>query len=87
MVQREVRQQEEETRQTNAVSLKAQGKWLRWGNIRSKKLTWNEMWKTETHKLKFSIASVYDVLPSPCNVAIWKLTDDSAEGEQRLSIY
>ena len=78
MVQREVRQQEEETRQTKAVSLKAQGKWLRWENIRSKKLTWNEMWKTETNKLKFAIASVYDVLPSPSNLAIWKLTDDPA---------
>ena len=84
-----MRQQEEETRQTKAVSLKAQGK--RWENIRSKKLTWNEMWKKETKKLKFAIASVYDVLPSPSNLAIWKLTDDppvdTAAGKQRWSIY
>ena len=78
MVQQEVRQHEEETRQTKAVSLKAQGKWMRWENIRSRKLTWNELWKTEANKLKFAIASVYDVLPSPSNLAIWKLIDDPA---------
>ena len=34
--------------------------------------------KTEAYKLKFAIASVYDVRPSPSNLAIWKLTDDPA---------
>ena len=36
------------------------------------------MGKTEIHKPKFAFASVYDVLPSPSNPAIWKLTDDPA---------
>ena len=80
MVQREMRWHEDETRQTKTVSLKAQEKWLRWEKIRSKKLTWNEIWKTETYKLRFAIASVYNMLPSPSNLVIWKLTDDPACG-------
>ena len=76
MVQKEVRQQEEETRKTKAVSLKTQGCWLRWEGIRGKKMSWSEMWKTEPHRLKFAIASVYDTLPSPTNLATWKLIDD-----------
>ena len=63
-------------KKAKAIGLKAQGRRLRWEGIRGRKLTWKEMWRTKSYKLKFSIASVCNVLSSPTNLAIWKVTED-----------
>ena len=76
MVQSEMRKQEDETKKSKAVSLSTQGNWMGDGDVRGKNLTWNEMWTMETYRLKFAIASVYDLLPSPSNLGILKLREE-----------
>ncbi|XP_071170940.1 uncharacterized protein [Mytilus edulis] len=60
----------------NGRSMKKQGSWLNWEGARQQKLGWNEIWKMEPHRLQFKLKSVYDVLPSPTNLATWGLIDD-----------
>ena len=62
---------EEESRMVKAASMKKQGSWLNWEGARQQKLGWNEIWKMEPHRLQFKLDSVYDVLPSPTNLATW----------------
>ncbi|VDI54010.1 Hypothetical predicted protein [Mytilus galloprovincialis] len=76
LVQKEVRSMEEESRMVKAVSMKKQRSWLNWEGARQQKLGWNEIWKMEPHRLQFKLKSVYDVLPSPTNLATWGLIDD-----------
>ncbi|CAC5372773.1 mrp [Mytilus coruscus] len=68
--------QKEVSRMVKAVSMKKQGSWLNWEGTRQLKLGWNEIWKMEPHRLQFKLKSVYDVLPSPTNLATWGLIDD-----------
>lgn len=35
------------------------------------KILWTELWRSEQHRIKFFIQSVYDVLPSPSNLLHW----------------
>nr|XP_022314167.1 uncharacterized protein LOC111118822 [Crassostrea virginica] len=76
LVQREVRTMEEEARMVKAVGMKKQGRWLNWEGVRPVKLGWNDIWKMEPSRLQFKLKSVYDVLPSPTNLATWGLSDD-----------
>ncbi|CAC5407387.1 unnamed protein product [Mytilus coruscus] len=76
LVQKEVRSMEEESRMVKAVSMKKQGSWLNWEGARQLKLSWNEIWKMEPNRLQFKLKSVYDVLPSPTNLATLGLIDD-----------
>ncbi len=78
LVQAEVRQREEEDRQTKAVTMRKQGSWLHWEGVRAQKLTWNNIWQMEGYRLRFLLKSVYDVLPSPTNLCTWGLTEDPA---------
>ena len=76
LVQGKVRQAVEEERQTKAVSLKQQGKWMKWDSCIQRKLTWSDLWSTESFRLKFLLCAVYDVLPSPTNLCVWgKVTE------------
>jgi hypothetical protein len=59
-----------------AVGMKQQGRWMNWEGVRPVKLGWNEIWKMESSRLQFKLKSVYDVLPSPTNLATWGLTED-----------
>ena len=36
------------------------------------------MWRTDPLRLKFTVSSVYDTLPSQSTLSIWKLTDNPA---------
>ena len=76
LVHKEVRQGEEEARMTKAVAQKKQGSWLRWESIRARKVSWHDLWKMETRKIRFAISSVYDILPTPTNLCTWKLSED-----------
>ncbi|KAK7919076.1 hypothetical protein WMY93_010360 [Mugilogobius chulae] len=70
-VQSEVRAVLEERRTCKAVGMSKQGAWARWENAIQRRVTWNELWKAEPHRIKFLIQAVYDVLPSPSNLHNW----------------
>ena len=76
LVQDEIRQQAEEERQVKAASMRKQGSWLNWENIKPKKITWDALWKMEPNRTKFLLKAVYDLLPSPSNLCLWKLSPD-----------
>ena len=76
LIQGEVRQEEERTRQTLAVSMRKQGAWLHWEGVRYEKLSWGKIWQMEARELSFKLKSVYDVLPSPSNLCLWGLKED-----------
>ena len=76
LIQGEVRQEEERTRQTLAVSMRKQGAWLHWEGVRNEKLSWGKIWQMEARELSFKLKFVYDVLPSPSNLCLWGLKED-----------
>ena len=76
LVQQEVRRGEEEERQVKAVGMKQQGQYTRWEQARPRKITWQEMWRLDGQKISFLLRSVYDVLPTPTNLTMWKLSED-----------
>lgn len=76
LVQKEVRVMEEDSRMVKAVGMKKQGSWMNWEAVRQRKVTWNDIWSMEPNRLQFLLRSVYDVLPSPTNLAVWGLTED-----------
>ncbi|CAC5404457.1 unnamed protein product [Mytilus coruscus] len=76
LVQQEVRRGEEEVRQVRAVSMKQQGQYMKWEMARPRKISWHEMWRMDDQKISFLLRSVYDVLPTPTNLTMWKLIED-----------
>ena len=75
MVQDEIRKEEEEYRKTKAVAMSHQGAWTKWESIEEKKISWSELWKSDNTRIQFLIKSVYNVLPSPANLHLWKLEE------------
>ncbi|KAL0172855.1 hypothetical protein M9458_033166, partial [Cirrhinus mrigala] len=75
MVQREVRKAEEEARHVKAVAMKKQGSWTRWDGVQERALTWQDIWSMEGRRIKFLMCSVYNVLPTPSNLHIWRMAD------------
>ncbi len=66
-----MRHQEEADRCAIAVSQAKQGRWMRWEGVERRKITWSELWNTESNILSFTIRATYDVLPSPTNLHLW----------------
>ena len=77
MVGEEIRAIEEERRQSQLRNLSRQGDWNRWEHVLEKKTSWNDIWRTNETKLKFILRSVFDLLPSPTNLRVWGLSNDS----------
>ena len=75
MVLSEVRTHEEEQRRGKVAQMGAQGAWTRW-ETSHRKLSWKDMWQMRHTELNFLLRSVYDVLPTPTNLARWGLRDD-----------
>ena len=75
MVLGEVRAGEEEVRIAAAVQQSQQGRWTRWDEVVARRLSWSDVWKIDQARIGFLISSVYDVLPSPSNLARWHLAD------------
>ena len=75
LVQDEIRKEEEQARSARAVQIGPQGNWTKW-NLPDRKVTWHELWNYEPLQLSFLLRSVYDLLPSPTNLQLWKLSDD-----------
>jgi hypothetical protein len=76
MIQKEVRESEEEKRKARAVGMVKQGAWTRWEGITPKKIKWADMVKVEPLNLQFTLKSVYDLLPTPVNLKVWKKQDN-----------
>lgn len=75
LVQEEVRTGVEELRASQMVGMRQQGAWTRWEQAVDRKISWSELWQAEPYRIKFLIASVYDVLPSPSNLFCWGKVD------------
>ena len=73
LVQKDVRQREEESRHVRAVEMGKQGEWTKW-DTEQRKLPWNQIWSATPWQLKFLLRSVYDVLPTPTNLCTWGLS-------------
>ena len=58
--------------------MKQQGAWTRWDNVVDRKVTWAELWKAESHRIKFLFQAAYNVLPSPTNLHTWGLGETPA---------
>ena len=58
--------------------MKQQGAWTRWENVVDRKVTWAELWKAESHSIKFLFQAVYNLLPSPTNSHTWGLAETPA---------
>ena len=67
----EVRHADEESRQIKAVAMDHQGAWTNWTSVLSRDLKWKELIRMEPVRIKFLIAAVYDMLPSPSNLLTW----------------
>ena len=76
LVRDEIRQQAEEERQVKAARMRKQGSGLTWKNIKPKKITGDALWKIELNRTTFLLKAVYDLLPSPSNLCLWKLSPD-----------
>ncbi|XP_078666098.1 uncharacterized protein LOC144908400 [Branchiostoma floridae x Branchiostoma belcheri] len=76
LIQKEVRQQEEEVRRSRAVSQGVQGAWTRWEGVRERKVMWNELMYSEPSKIRFLLKSVYDLLPTAANLKRWRKKDE-----------
>ena len=77
MLVSQIRESEEESRQLHVRGLRGQGAWLRWENTCEKHLAWTDIWQMEEAKLRYILKSVFDLLPSPANLAVWGLKADS----------
>ncbi|XP_063050108.1 uncharacterized protein LOC134444859 [Engraulis encrasicolus] len=76
LIQEEVRAGVEEARCSRMVGMRQQGAWTRWEEAAARKVSWSELWRSEPHRIKFLIQSVYDVLPSPSNLHRWGLAEN-----------
>ncbi|CAC5385085.1 unnamed protein product [Mytilus coruscus] len=56
--------------------MKQQGQYMKWEVARPRKISWHEMWRMDGQKISFLLRSVYDVLPTPTNLTMWKLIED-----------
>ena len=73
----EIRKMEEEQRQVKTTTLIQEGQWIKWEGVRQRKITWNELWRTETQSAKFLMRSVFNILPTPTNLVTWGKREDS----------
>ena len=70
MVVKEVREKEEQRRRTHIVGLSNQGASTRW-EVPEKRLSHEEIIRTQESRLRFLIRAVYDLLPTPANKNRW----------------
>ena len=86
MVLEEVRSEEEEHRRSKMVAMSQQGAWTRWEQVEQRNISWTDLWKAEPYRIRFLVCSVYDVLPSPTNLRIWRLSDSPSRLGQEIKI-
>ena len=54
-----------------------QGQTKKWEeHVVERKVGWSEIWQWNASRLSFLLRSTYDVLPSPVNLARWKVQED-----------
>ena len=65
----------EKERNGRVEAMRHQGAWTKWEWVMERKITWNDLWKLDSHHINFLIQAVYDVLPSPSNLHCWGLAE------------
>ena len=72
-----IKKGEAERRELHLINCAQQGQMTRWEHcVIERKLTWQEVWKWSTSRMRFLLQSTYDVLPSPSNLVRWKISDE-----------
>ena len=47
------------------------GAWTRWELMLERKISWGDLWRAEPMRISFMLRSVYDLPPTPANLACW----------------
>jgi hypothetical protein len=76
MVTEEVRNLEEQKRQSISAGFGTQCAWNKWEAAVAKKLPWPAFFTMEPLRLSFALRSTYDLLPTATNLKLWGLTTD-----------
>ncbi|XP_071145365.1 uncharacterized protein [Mytilus edulis] len=64
-------------RRRRSTSNSRQGQYMKWKMARPRKISWHEIWRMDGQKISFLLRRlVYDVLPTPTNLTMWKLIED-----------
>ena len=74
MVLKEILHLEEIRHIATAVGPRKQGAWSKWESTKDRAVTWGDLKHIEPQKLSFLIKAVYDILPIPINLHVWRLT-------------
>ena len=74
MVLEEIDHFEESKRLTIAVAQPKQGAWTRWENTKDRTITWSDIKQRRPKQLGVLIKAVYDILPTPVNLKLWRLS-------------
>ena len=61
---------------SKAVQLQVQGQWTGWLNYIQQDLSWASLSAFPPNLLSFCLAATYDTLPSPSNLARWRITTE-----------
>ena len=76
MVTEEVRNLEEQKRQSISAGFGTQCAWNKWEAAVARKLPWSAFFTMEPLRLSFALRSTYDLLPTATNLKLWGLTTD-----------
>ena len=76
MVTEEVRNLEEQKRQSISAGFGTQCAWNKWEAAVARKLPWPAFFTMEPLRLSFALRSTYDLLPTATNLKLWGLTTD-----------
>ena len=78
LLQGEVRAGMEESRLSTMVALGQQGAWTKWQDVVQRKILWADFWRPNFYSTTFLIQAVYDTLPSPANLNIWGIKENTS---------
>ncbi len=72
LLQEEVQAGVKEERVSRAMGLRQQGAWTRWESTLQRRITWANILQANFHWVRFLVQAVYDALPSPANLHVWR---------------
>ena len=72
----EVKKKHERERELHLSRCAQQGQVLQWEeHVIERKISWKDIWKWNTSRISFLLASTYDILPSLTNLFKWKVIE------------
>lgn len=59
-------------RASRMAGLRQQGSWTKWEYAEQRRVTWDNILRSDYNRLRFLIQTVYECLPSPANLHVWR---------------